>query len=189
MQKGTTSRANPWVTSGLISWTYNKPKSFEADEAYSAQQDVVHTWAIIPETTKTLVLLGQELTVKAEYRNAAKVFEQVKVISALPDNWDNEGAERITHGVLMEVALLYLQYAEFNSDVAAKPPDVSPLTNGSVDLYWLKEGKRLLLNVAPVNGDFQIEFFFKNPNTLTYFSGQLDPSGVNPEVAAWMRQM
>jgi hypothetical protein len=68
----------------------------------------------------------------------------------LQDNWDSEGAVAVKFATLERTVSFLLTSAiqlwKLHG-ICLDAPDISPVTDGSIDLHWRKGGGELLINV------------------------------------------
>ena len=75
-----------------------------------------------------------------------KAIESSKDMLKLENNWDGEGAVRIS-GQTWQKAVNFLTRHRFTWDLEQNVPTISPLPNGSIDLHWKSEKFELLVNI------------------------------------------
>ena len=87
-------------------------------------------------------------------------LETAKRLLALPDNWDDEGAKRISNAT-WELATGFLRrsadrfFRRFGEDLPG--PKIGPCADGSIDILWRGKDFKLLVNIQPGesgNSDF-----------------------------------
>lgn len=61
-------------------------------------------------------------------------------------------------------------------------PQIGPADHGSIDLFWEKRDRKLLINFPASGGD--ATYFGKKPKSE--ISGKFDPSEARPELAVWL---
>lgn len=100
--------------------------------------------------------------IPAELHKLAAKIEDSKYILELEDNWDQEGSSPIKKEVwirtirfLAKLATTALQQYKFILDT----PVISPVNNGSIDLYWKKKDKYQMLINIPKNKKSLAEYY------------------------------
>jgi hypothetical protein len=82
-------------------------------------------------------------------------------ILALPSDWDDEGAERVSEETWdLAVAILRraVQTARTRLGSVLPAPTIGPVADGSIDLYW-KTPFKLLISIKPKGAEESSDFF------------------------------
>lgn len=75
-----------------------------------------------------------------------KEIEASRQILGLEDNWDGEGAVRISKETWNK-AVTFLNNHRIAWDLERNVPTISPVNDGSVDLHWKSERFEVLINI------------------------------------------
>jgi len=83
-------------------------------------------------------------------REIERVISDSQSITALPLDWDGEGALQISESTWRKAAGLLREvdsYIYRSARVYLAAPHITPCADGSIDLYWTQPAFRLLVNV------------------------------------------
>lgn len=93
-------------------------------------------------------------------------IDDARGLTDLPVDWDDEGASPIAEQTFQRAASFLrttaMQLAVWGIELPA--PQISPCSDGSIDLFWKDEAFRLLVNVQP--GNAASDFFGENPRGI-----------------------
>jgi hypothetical protein len=107
---------------------------------------------------------------------------------ALGDDWDGEGALAIsaeTVGRALSILRSALESVGVDYLLRLLNPDITPLSNGSVDLYWKTSNFTLLINVSSVPGA-SAGFYGSNLATGYDVRGQIRTDAQNLRFLNWL---
>jgi len=104
--------------------------------------------SIFVELDTEIISIPNELTC------IAKKIEDSKGILSLEDDWDSQGAVRISPKTFNNACNLLIDYSKkvlSTYKISINVPHINPCNNGSIDLVWKNEKARLLINVKSNN--------------------------------------
>lgn len=107
----------------------------------------------------------------------------------LPDDWDDEGSPGYGESTLLRAHTLIrgaVQRFVMQTGVDVPVPHIGAGPNGSIDLYWKRDGRQLLVTVPPAPEDL-IGYYGQTPRGAT-IKGRIDPSANNEWLLAWFTQ-
>lgn len=140
---------------------------------------------------REIVFLSEKFVLPSTAPKLLDVFKKLEALSELPRGWDDEGSPP-PHGALLKAVgkllVMYFDAAWSINHAAMFVPNITPLSNGSIDVYWRNDSKHLLLNLAAEDGQIQAEFFAQELGSTEYATGPVGITAVNPNVLFWLRQ-
>jgi len=104
-------------------------------------------------------------------------IQRSRDILELPDNWDDEGASRISEATWERATRFLLDNALKLWDIQSSrvdAPTISPVSDGSIDIHWKNDRRQLLINV-PANKEKLVEFY-GDDRGATVVKGTVRPS-------------
>jgi hypothetical protein len=96
----------------------------------------------------------------------ADATEQSRSLINLPEDWDGEGAVRITEETrerALEIFARALNAVAISSLSLLLSPRITPLANGSIDVRWKSPKFTLLVNISPQSPS-EAKFYAVNSN-------------------------
>jgi hypothetical protein len=165
-----------FVTTESISVTPKNLKSTAVETVSVSLRNVVKSISIstrIPQKLKHI-----ELSIN----NAQSILN-------LAENWDDEGALKVSKNVHSSAILFLKKYALFllnDLKTVISAPDINPVKDGSIDLEWHTPNARMLINV---NNSGKIGYYGDNFNDLNSIKGKVDNDSVQTFLAVWMTKL
>jgi hypothetical protein len=118
----------------------------------------------------------------------AKAATEARELLSLSDDWDGEGALKIQQQTVDRALMILrgaLEAVDFGSLPQLLKPDITPLSNGSVDVYWKSDTFTLLINVPAGDSD-TAEFYGSNLGTGYDLRGRIHMDGPNLRFLDWL---
>jgi hypothetical protein len=165
-----------FVTTESISVTPKNLKSTAVETGSVSLRDVVKSISLstrIPQKLKHI-----ELSIN----NAQSILN-------LAENWDDEGALKVSKNVHSSAILFLKKYALFllnDLKTVISAPDINPVKDGSIDLEWHTPNARMLINV---NNSGKIGYYGDNFNDLNSIKGKVAADSVQTFLAVWMTKL
>jgi hypothetical protein len=113
---------------------------------------------------------------------------ETQLLLQLADNWDDEGAVRIsekTRAYVIEIFRSVLASISYDLLPQVLEPKITPLSSGSVDLYWKTPTFTLLINI-PANDGEHAEFYGSNLGTGYDLRGRIRMDDPNLRFLNWL---
>lgn len=114
---------------------------------------------------------------------------KAKKIIELPDNWDDEGAEKISEKTF-EMAVKFLtnqsEKMELQENLSIPVPRINPVPDGSIDLFWKTDNYELLVNI-PVSPNPIASFYGDDYGKIT-IEGTINLNNVNDCLLSWLEK-
>jgi hypothetical protein len=115
---------------------------------------------------------------------------------ALEDDWDSFGASAVDTEIYKNCIDWLIQYSTYiysSSKIVLKGLEINLCPNGSLDLSWVTEKARLLINFK-IKDDTMRAFFYgyitsNTSNQQTERRGEIDLSTFDESLAVWMRSL
>lgn len=104
---------------------------------------------------------GDQASPPAELSGLVEAINRSRQMLKLPDNWDEEGANRIEEATWKRaISFLSDNAVHLWQDNAIRidSPVISPVADGSIDLHWNDARRQLLINV-PAENEAPLEFY------------------------------
>ena len=121
-----------------------------------------------------------------------KVIEEALYIKSLPDNWDEEGAQKISEEIFTSTAA-FLRYCSnylyIGAGIILPAPEINPCKDGSIDLSWRTGTARLLINIRMQEGALYAFFYGDRYNNKMPIKGNFPLSEFSESLAAWMKYL
>ena len=160
----------------------NKLDSHIFDEKYNFNQKSLYSICVIRDL---------EFSYPFHLENIMKEIKNSSDILDLDENWDDEGASRISYDT-WKTAVIFLYkyvlhiYNENKSKSILYEPDIAPVNDGSIDLTWRTEQARLLINIKP--SSLEKANYYSDLYTDTDFSkGSISTNSVNDGFVGWLK--
>lgn len=113
------------------------------------------------------------------------VIEESKELTQLPNNWDDEGAQPVTLENWASLKEFLENYYSFIKEKVFKTlpaPIIDAVPDGSIDILWLKESRRMLVNISQNTAKYYGDLF-ENKNSI---KGQVGTTEVQEFLAFWL---
>jgi len=110
-----------------------------------------------------------------------------RTILSLADDWDGEGAVGYSTATWERATLFLLRQAKLAADqfhVALEVPGISPADQGSIDLFWRAQDRRLLVNF-PADEGAPATYYGENRKGDT-ISGHINTESARADLIAWL---
>lgn len=119
-----------------------------------------------------------------------KVINDSKYILELEDNWDDEGADKIAHEAWESATSFLRNYSDtlekdFGKEIVM--PNISPVPNGSIDLYFKSEKGKFLINFNYDNEQLAISYYGEDRLKNKCLKGRLDNFQIDDFVLFWLK--
>lgn len=129
---------------------------------------------------------GEPADFRRRFSTIESAITDSRRLLSLPEDWDDEGAARVTEltlqkasGVLRRAAAVV--FRRFGYILPA--PSIAPCSDGSVDIFWRTEGFTLLINVS-ANGPHASNFYGEKGGVEV--KGPFDPDAPDFEFLYWL---
>lgn len=125
-----------------------------------------------------------------ELSHIEEAIQEARQLLELESNWDGEGAIKIPLLIFNRAIQFLKSYSvflktEYSCIIIA--PEITPLKNGSIDLYWKIENASLLINIK--NGKDEIAYYYGelyNHNKQAFdINGQIPTDTTLDMFASW----
>ena len=136
---------------------------------------------------------GKTYDVPIEVEDILKSTEALNVIDQLEENWNDEGSVPIPKEVIDTSAAMLFSYASWLCEMhsAKLPvPNITPLKNGSIDLYWKSTERHFLFNIYKdkASGKVAVDFFAQEFGD-EHMEGPVRADRVNETLAFFMKEL
>ena len=129
-------------------------------------------------------------TFPAELSHIENAVLDARSILELESNWDDEGALKVPLHIFnraMDFIRNYSTFVRNNFQIVIIAPDINPLRDGSIDLYWKTKNASLLVNIK--NDDDEIAYYYgvlynQDKNTFD-INGQISTNSTIDMFASW----
>ncbi|MBV9576521.1 MAG: hypothetical protein JO149_07845, partial [Gammaproteobacteria bacterium] len=134
---------------------------------------------------------GNAISLPAQFIQIATEIERSKYILNLKENWDEDGASKISEAVWLRSISFLLKYSLFiykNFGPVIVQPEINPCRNGSIDLSWKTSKARLLVNITEEenNKAFYYGDLYNEENPI---KGFVSIDEVGEHLATWMKNL
>lgn len=164
--------ANPYILLGQL------PSSIPASWA-----DIWSFWVMQPSALGSFSALDRLTPMLEAIKDASSITE-------LPESWDENGALPIAKETWSKTTTMLLAYASHfaeHYDQSLPVPQIDPVPDGSIDLFWKESKAQLLINVPP--GVAAAGYYGDIYNEDDKIKGKLPVAGVKEYLAVWMKNL
>jgi hypothetical protein len=182
MKKNAVIQPNTKDASSLTTTIATKHRSLRSGIAAT----VVGKSAATQKATKPISLSTR---IPQKLKHIELSISNAQSILNLAENWDDEGALKVSKNVHSSAILFLKKYALFllnDLKTVISAPDINPVKDGSIDLEWHTPNARMLINV---NNSGKIGYYGDNFNDLNSIKGKVDNDSVQTFLAVWMTKL
>lgn len=129
-------------------------------------------------------------TAERRISDFARLLSTIKAsrgIANLTDNWDGEGSPGYDEATVGRAARFLKGHwvAARRSGLDIGFPRINPADSGSLDVYWSKDDRDLLVNFPSADGP--ATYFGRDAEGNT-FAGEIAGNGIRSDLIAWLGQ-
>lgn len=118
-------------------------------------------------------------------------MERSRAMLDLEDDWDGEGSPGYAEETWRRAVGIALESAKHAPSAPQEPlptPAFSKGPDGSVDVLWRANAKRVMINVPAEAGEPITYHGFDRDNARREIKGLLDPTDANGWIVAWLTE-
>jgi hypothetical protein len=163
---------------------FGRARSKRVDDYRAKHSHTIQDWSKY-KPSSAFATMAAELQIQMVL---AKAAIDAQVLRTLPDDWDGEGALKIEQDTVDRVLKVLrgaLESADLQTVHKLANPNITPLSNGSVDIYWKSDTFTLLINVPAGDSD-SAEFYGSNLGTGYDLRGRIHMDGPNLRFLDWL---
>jgi|GEM_PF-7047967 hypothetical protein len=145
--------------------------------------DIWNFWAMQPPALGPFSALDRLAPMLQAIQDASSITE-------LPASWDENGAVPIDKETWVKATTMLMAYASYvaeHYDQSLPVPQIDPVPDGSIDLFWKESKAQLLINVPP--GVAAAGYYGDIYSEDDKIKGKLPVEGVKEYLAVWMKNL
>jgi len=126
----------------------------------------------------------------------SKIEDEIKHSSYILDlevGWDGEEAKIITPEIYnssIQFLRTYSQYIfQHLGEIIIRSPEINPGRDGSIDLSWITENARMLINIKEYQGHPHVFFYGDHHENKNPLKGNIPAVDFEEALAVWMKKL
>lgn len=140
-------------------------------------------------------ICGQELKLARQLKSIADEIDYSKSLFDLADNWDEQGAKKLEENVYINAVKFLVNYSNYiftKFQTIIQSPEMGLCPDGSIDISWVTESCRLLVNIKERDGNIYGLFYgytsVKKDDKIYKYpkEGAIDLTNIDPLLSQWM---
>lgn len=164
------------------------PKAPETDDFKRVSSKLDVDFFVRP-THNFFLFNGQSLTLPNSLSHLEGVIMDSGFIFDLEENWDDEGALKISNKSIWNAIHFLINYSTFvlkEYNIILKEPTLLPCSDGSVDLTWNNDTARMLINFRN-SDDNEAHYYGDLYSDITQFKGSFTTGNFQEHIAMWLK--
>ncbi|MCX6269816.1 MAG: hypothetical protein NTU44_01100 [Bacteroidetes bacterium] len=124
-----------------------------------------------------------------------KIYDEIlhsNFIQDLEDGWNDFEAPAFSKDVIFNAQAFLAKYAiaihNIHGDVLP-PPEINPVSNGSIDISWWTQKARMLINIKKIEGKILASYYGDLYNNENPKKGSINVTELDFSLITWMRNL
>ena len=167
--------------------------TFSDSDTPNSSRDLKNLWMVATSTkNKGFGIISRDQNVDRNLYHISNEIAFSSYILELEYGWDGEDAKVISREIYdsaIQFVRDYSRYIFIHLGVVIKSPEINPVRDGSIDLSWVTESARMLVNIKLYNDAIQAFFYGDHLNNKNPLKGSISANELEEALAVWMKKL